>query len=249
VTTPVRLFVAAALAAVAVSLTFAETPGLSPGTPGVSACPQTPRCESRALRSHEDASYGRAMSRASVAAVAIVIAATAASSAGAHADSTAEAYTIFPEAARLGSFSLTNGTIRTAARFFGPPTSLESYRLNPTQIGAQGQPRCAARWGRKRLKLHFRGPCDQPAQSTCPIAVMSGGAWRTSRGLKIGDPMSKLYELYPDARPRAGVRVPSAWRTLGGREYPPFYRVGVRFVRGRVSAFSAASWVSVSSTC
>jgi hypothetical protein len=117
-----------------------------------------------------------------------------------------------------------NGTLGGAIAALGTPASKtriwpmsEACRVVwPQRIGARmvfynlgGQNPCSRRYG------YFSE------------AVMTGKRWRTSKGLAIGDPRSKLLQLYPNARYRSDRYYGNSWwlitrgsRYGGGGVYP-----------------------------
>jgi hypothetical protein len=82
-------------------------------------------------------------------------------------------------------------------------------------------------------------PCES---GTFARGTTVGHAWHTDAGLKIGDPVAKLQELYPNARWHARVGVNSGWWLVTRRDCKsngskPFPGLLVRTLRRRVAAF------------
>ena len=130
-----------------------------------------------------------------------------------------------------------NATLRAAIRHLGEPTS------NRSRFGGNG---CRVGWrplGLVILFSNFGGAsaCDADdgrAQSLV-IRGRRGRQWRTTRGLRIGDPTRKLRRRYPTA-----VRRGRSWRLVPGRSFIgagcggrgcPFSVLAARTSAGRVS--------------
>jgi hypothetical protein len=123
--------------------------------------------------------------------------------------------------------------LRAAIERFGDPTS----RTRIEELA------CDVRWapiGLRVLYANFGGqdPCS-PGFGHAQRATMSG-AWRTSRGLRIGDPLRRLRSLYPRAVQRNRVWwLASAYSPVGvGGDYAVL-SASVR--EGKVRAFRA--WI------
>jgi hypothetical protein len=101
---------------------------------------------------------------------------------------------------RLGPFRVkTDGTLGGAIKAFGRP------RLKHTSDQS-----CTATWPRHGLTIYLYNlggsdPCT-PRYGFFLRAIARGDHWRTSRGLRLGDPVSRLRSLYPSARFHTGLR-------------------------------------------
>lgn len=82
----------------------------------------------------------------------------------------------------------------------------------PTSLSSEGNP-CTARWAKLGLRILFTsfGGATSCADSNAQTAVIKGPAgrraWRTQRGLRVGDTLARLRRLYPNARRKPGARV------------------------------------------
>lgn len=82
----------------------------------------------------------------------------------------------------------------------------------PSSVSGTGVP-CTARWGRLGLQILFTsfGGVESCGDASAQRAVVKGragrAAWRTQRGLRVGDRFARLQRLYPDARRKPGARV------------------------------------------
>lgn len=134
---------------------------------------------------------------------------------------------------RVGAYVLwrpsTRGTYAQATATFGRATSC---RVLPGK-------KARATWSAIGLTMQFIGARSSLCQAATGILLQTltatGPHWRTSRGLAVGDPTSKLRLLYPAAAPH-----PNAYWLVKidrGRDHALFSAV----VRGgRVAAFSLA---------
>lgn len=120
---------------------------------------------------------------------------------------------------RLGRLELrarkTAVTYADAIHEFGKPTSC---RL----LGSPSDARALWRDLGIRLRLSTLGAlppgkngCSAPGKIHIATAYVSGGRWQTTKGLKIGLPVSAIRSLYPDAifqsRLRGGWPAPAYW--------------------------------------
>ena len=101
---------------------------------------------------------------------------------------------------RIGSFRVkADGTLGGAVAAFGAPT-----RLNRTSDSS-----CDAIWRPLNLMISFYnlGGSDACSREFGKFgrAIARAGA-RTTKGLRVGDPVSRLRRLYPKARYHAGLR-------------------------------------------
>jgi hypothetical protein len=129
-------------------------------------------------------------------ALGVLVAACLASAAGA----AAPTYTVAGDV-RIGSFRVqADGTLGGAIRAFGRPTAIKptsdssctstwrAIKLTLFTYNLGGQDACSARYG------HFGR------------ATMRGPAWRTTKGLRVGDPVARVRRLYPRAELHRGQR-------------------------------------------
>jgi hypothetical protein len=138
---------------------------------------------------------------------------------------------------RLGSFRVkTDGTLGGAIRAFGAPSLKRGSDVT-----------CRARWGRHALTIDFYNlggddPCSRRF-GFFSRAIMRGDHWRTSKGLRLGDPVARVRSLYPQARFHSGRRGfrPSGWWLVSRRNrcgLPGTYAgLVAETSRGRVTAF------------
>ena len=139
---------------------------------------------------------------------------------------------------RIGSFRVkTDGTLGGAIRAFGAPTA----------VRATSDSSCTATWRRLGLTLFLYNlggddPCSRQG-GKFGRAVARGPVWRTSRGLRVGDPVARVRQRHPAARLHPGQRffwpagwwlVPRADRFGTGGTYPGLL---AETSRGRVSGF------------
>lgn len=119
------------------------------------------------------------------------------------------------------------GTVQQAIDVFGPPVSRQdNYET------------CVLRWPGLGLtmKTYYpdaqRDPCGGSAKHV--LTTATDRRWRTSKGLRIGDPVSRLRALYP----RAKQELPGRWyltiRWLG----VPLPGLEANVERGRVASFT-----------
>jgi hypothetical protein len=108
---------------------------------------------------------------------------------------------------RLGSFRVkTDGTLGGAIRAFGTPSLKRGSDVT-----------CRAIWARHALTIDFYNlGGDDPCTRRFGFfgrAIMRGDHWRTSKGLRLGDPVARMRSLYPQARFNTGRRGfrPSGW--------------------------------------
>src|SRR6059058_4983248 len=95
----------------------------------------------------------------------------------------------------LGGFRAngSHGTLRNAIRAWGRPSTRKS--------GGGGF--CDVNWSTAGVKAVFRSGCGD--RSRIQWAIVRSKRWTTERGLHIGDPMTKLKQLYPDAKFTVGA--------------------------------------------
>ena len=102
---------------------------------------------------------------------------------------------------RIGSFRVkADGTLGGAIGAFGRPTTIK-----PTSDSS-----CTSTWRPIKLTLFTYNLGGQDACSPqfghFGRATMRGPAWRTTKGLRVGDPVARVRRLYPRARFHRGQR-------------------------------------------
>lgn len=133
---------------------------------------------------------------------------------------------------KLGRFAVQrDGTLQGAIEAFGDPATLRRHpRFRET---------CYAGWPEIGLRITFynlggENPCA-PQWGYFSLAEVTGRDWRTASGLRIGDPLRRLWARYPRAQP-----YPPYW-WLVVRTYPAFDRayagLSAKVRNGRVVAF------------
>lgn len=108
---------------------------------------------------------------------------------------------------RIGAFRVkSDGTLGGAIRSFGTPALRRTSDLS-----------CVATWKRHALTIYVynlggNDPCSR-RYGFFLRAIMGGDHWRTSKGLRLGDPVGSLRRLYPSARFQQGTRGywPAGW--------------------------------------
>jgi hypothetical protein len=110
---------------------------------------------------------------------------------------------------KIGGFDVQRGnTLRDAVRVFGQPSVRRVVSLT-----------CKARWNSIGLAIDFITGDVVPARcgpnNPFTAARVTGRGWRTNKGLRIGDPTHRIFELY--GRPRRK----GAWYALITRIPPP----------------------------
>jgi hypothetical protein len=121
-------------------------------------------------------------------------------------------------AASLGGatndFTLVAGAQRDAERigpyrFGADPTYAAAVKAlgRPTALGAETSAgACVVRWTKLALEVRFgtgaAQPCTRASLTTGGFAgaTIYSRRWRTEAGLAVGDPVSRLRRLYPNAR-------------------------------------------------
>jgi hypothetical protein len=123
-----------------------------------------------------------------------------------------------------------NPRLGAAIRAYGPTTS----RRGGGEI-------CRVRWAGIGVRITFQnfGGVDscEPSGGRAQKAVVDDSRWRTAKGLRIGNEVTRLRRLYPDAQ-----RTPRGFRLVEGIlpfGAPRRYAVlGARVSAGRVRAFT-----------
>lgn len=122
-----------------------------------------------------------------------------------------------------------DGKVAKAIAVFGQPATRESPRYD----------QCRLTWpsyGITMVTFYTNAtldPCGPEGRHTS--TTVTNRRWRTSAGLKIGDPFWRMRQLYPRARKDA----PGRWR-LTTRMFAglPFPGLEARIVNGRVVSFT-----------
>lgn len=122
-----------------------------------------------------------------------------------------------------------DGKVQKAIAVFGQPATRESPRYD----------QCRLTWPSHGVTMWSyytnatRDPCGPEGRHAS--TTVTDRRWRTSAGLKIGDPLRRLRQLYPRARKDA----PGRWR-LTTRMFAgvPFPGLEARIVNGRVASFT-----------
>jgi hypothetical protein len=141
----------------------------------------------------------------------------------------------------LGSRLTASPSYRGAIRAFGAPDTC--------QLGTERAKRISnfstVRWRALGLEMVFgsfgapaRGgdACSEPESFYLDNVRVTGSLWTTALGLRIGDPISKLKRLYPEALPHNGSWwVITAQSTIGVTNLFPRFAAAV--AHGRVAAF------------
>jgi hypothetical protein len=135
---------------------------------------------------------------------------------------------------RIGGYAVkADGSLGGAVEAFGDPSTRRRHGIA-----------CDLTWRSLGLWINFyslslRNPCSAQG-GRFGAAVVTGRRWRTSLGLRIGDPVARLRRLYPRARFHDDPFYGAAWwlvvRTsvIGDTHDYPGLRARVR--NGRVSA-------------
>jgi hypothetical protein len=139
---------------------------------------------------------------------------------------------------QIGPWGMNNPTLLRAIQLFGAPSSEEAVLPG---IAYRSVPDCMVTWKQIGLRVVFTTWASRP--TACDpykavwTATVTDKRWRTGKGLRVSDPKSRVFKLYPSARLQNGVgwvlfsksflagvpkRVPSLSAKVG---------------RGRISAF------------
>jgi hypothetical protein len=140
---------------------------------------------------------------------------------------------------KIGGFAVkSDGTLFGAIEEFGDPTSLRpgTGRL------LRGWNACVARWRQLGLPVVFYNLAGQnscrPQYGYFRDAVITGKRWRTTKGLRIGDPWRYISRYYPHARP---TTTRPLWWSLVMRTVPyfdkPYVALSAKVMDGSVVAF------------
>lgn len=128
----------------------------------------------------------------------------------------------------IGGFAR-DGTVRQAIIVFGQPVRRESLAYD----------QCRLSWPRYGVTMETYytnatlDPCGPRGRHTS--TTVTDRRWRTSAGLKIGDSLRRLRELYPRARVDTSGKWRLTTRTFAGVAFPG---LEARVVNGRVVSFT-----------
>jgi hypothetical protein len=135
------------------------------------------------------------------------------------------------EVQAIGDFKPSvNPRLRAAVRAFGQP----DRRRGGGEI-------CRVRWNRFGLTIifqNFGGVDSCGPRGLAQKAIVTGDRpWRTTKGLRLGDSVARIRQLYPNAR-----RTPRGFRIISGilpfGRPVPYAVLGARLQGGDVSAFT-----------
>jgi hypothetical protein len=92
----------------------------------------------------------------------------------------------------VGGLRIARGTLAQARQRFGPPSTVRS-RASGVE--------CNANWPRIGLKLTFLDFSGRACQDGVLVTatITSRSAWRTAVGLRVGDSVARIRQLYPRA--------------------------------------------------
>ena len=128
------------------------------------------------------------------------------------------------------------------------PAAARAAVGQPSSARPDSRVSCVLRWPGVGVRLRFLSfeghACSRGVLVTATVARRSG--WRTGRGLRVGDPVTRVRQLYPSARFRRAeaerrgywLIVRRACQEVGGGVYPGLL---ARTSRGRVTAIVAAT--------
>jgi hypothetical protein len=131
---------------------------------------------------------------------------------------------------QIGRFPVKrDGTLGGAIRAFGRPSSLKRSDVI-----------CLARWRNHGLSISFynlggRDPC-KPQSGYFGQAIITGRQWTTAKGLRIGDPASRVRALYGSRRASGSWVWLLTRRSLAGGN-SLYAGLSAKISRGRVTAF------------
>jgi hypothetical protein len=128
----------------------------------------------------------------------------------------------------IGNFAVKkNGTLGGVIRAYGKPSELRR-----TKDG------CLGLWPSVGLSVFFynlvdKNPC-KPATGFFSDALMTRDPWRTSNGLRMGDTLARLKQLYPKAERHGSSQWLVIRFTQATGRYPG---LAAKLVGGRITAF------------
>lgn len=113
----------------------------------------------------------------------------------------------------VGPVRVGSGTLAQATAAYGQPTLIR-HRPNV----------CIARWRPLRLSMQFLAFSGDPCTSGVLVfSVAASPAWRTDRGLRVGNTRTRLLQLYPRAKAKPDGRwliTRRACAEVGGQQFP-----------------------------
>jgi hypothetical protein len=108
----------------------------------------------------------------------------------------------------------------------------------PTRSRARGSSSCLRTWPGAGLTVDFLSFDGAPCSKGVAVVItLTGSTWRTARGLRIGDPVMRIHDLFPGATHHA-----SGWwlvtrHTCKEGGGAAFAGLRARMRNGRVAAF------------
>jgi hypothetical protein len=139
----------------------------------------------------------------------------------------------------VGGLQIARGTLAQARQRFGAPTTVRS-----PASGVE----CNASWSRIGLRLAFLDFSGRACQDggLVTATITNRSAWRTAVGLRVGDPVARIRQLYPRARlhpaspPWTGYWLVTR-RTCAEVGSIPYPGLRARVQAGRVTALVAGT--------
>jgi hypothetical protein len=129
-------------------------------------------------------------------------------------------------------------TYRGARAAFGPARSCRLGRSDDA----------IATWKQRGIVIHLarnsgypngHNACMAPASAYVDTLLLTGDSWRTERGLRVGDRVDRLHDLYPRASLRQGQWWLEVARGFAGVNAPhPYPALAASPRDGRVSSFT-----------
>lgn len=128
----------------------------------------------------------------------------------------------------VGGFAR-DGTVQDAIRVFGAPATREN----------QAYDKCTVSWPSQGvvMETYYTNAASDPcgAKGRHVKTTVTDRRWRTDKGLRIGDSLRKLRQLYPKARKDAPGRWRVTTRSFAGLPYPG---LEAQIKNGRVTSFT-----------
>jgi hypothetical protein len=131
----------------------------------------------------------------------------------------------------IGGFALAaNGKLSGAIAVYGNPASRQQF----------GYDECTVVWKDLGIQSTFSHSYDEPCASNgCHLeSAITGQRWRTDKGLRVGDSLSRLRHLYPRGKVFLGKRWSLLTRPFGGTRVPTLLAT---LKAGRVSTLTVRS--------
>lgn len=134
-----------------------------------------------------------------------------------------------------GGILIGRSTPSQVRQLFGAPSAVQTAAMGQT---------CEESWKGARLVVEFftfeTNPCGKGVALV--VTVTGRTAWRTTLGLRVGDPAARVRKIYPRAPLKTGIPGDSGYwlvtrkvcAEVGGGSYPGLL---ARIRAGRVSAF------------